>query len=48
MELTFPVRAPLYPGAQDVNPIRVMTQSSEGKAPEVNEMSFIMPYKPGP
>jgi len=46
VETTFAVRAPIFPGATDVNPIRVMTQSSDGKAPEANEMSFIMPYKP--
>jgi cytochrome c oxidase accessory protein FixG len=43
LELIFGVRAPSFPGAQDVNPIRVMTQSSDQKKPEANEMSFIMP-----
>ena len=46
VEVTFEVRAPIFPNATDVNPIRVMTQSSDGKSPEASEMSFIMPYKP--
>jgi len=43
LELTFPLRAPVFPGSQDVNPIRIMTQSSDQKKPEASELSFIMP-----
>lgn len=46
VEQIFAIRAPLFPGATDVNPIRVMTQSSDGKVAEASEMSFIMPYRP--
>ena len=45
-ECVFALRAPVFPGAQDVNPVRVMTQTSDGRAPETNELSFIMPYMP--
>jgi polyferredoxin len=48
LEQTFAIRAPRFPNAQDVNPIRVMTQSSDGKVPEVCEMSFIMPVPGAP
>lgn len=45
-ELIFPLRAPAFPGSQDVNPIRIMTQSSDQKTPEASDLSFIMPVPP--
>jgi polyferredoxin len=42
-ELTFPLRAPAFPGAQDVNPIRILAQSSDQGKPEAIELAFIMP-----
>jgi cytochrome c oxidase accessory protein FixG len=44
VERIFALRAPLFPGAQDVNPIKVMTQASDGKGAQASELSFIMPY----
>ena len=42
-EVMFSLRAPIFAGAQDVNPIRIMTQASDQGKPEVSELSFIMP-----
>ena len=36
---------PAWPGAQELNPITVLVQSSDRPAPEAYEMMFIMPTK---
>lgn len=45
LERTFDLAAAAWPGAQELNPIRVLVQSSDRSAPEVSEMMFIMPEK---
>jgi len=45
LETTFDLAAPVWPGAQELNPIRVLVQSSDRPEPEVSEMMFIMPEK---
>lgn len=43
LEQTFDIAAP--PGGQELNPIRVVIQSSDRGAPDAAEMNFIMPTK---
>lgn len=45
VEDTVDLRAPRWPGAQDVNQIRIMAQPSNAKSPDISEMTFIMPSK---
>ena len=45
LERIFDISAPVWPGAQELNPVRVMIQSSDAKASDAAEMMFIMPTK---
>jgi len=45
VERTMDLAAPAWPGAQELNPIKVLVQSSDRPAPEAYEMMFIMPTK---
>ncbi len=45
LERTFDLTAKAWPGAQELNPIQVLAQSSDQSNPEVSEMMFIMPAK---
>jgi len=45
LERTFDLAAAPWPGAQELNPVRVLAQSSDRSSPVVSEMMFIMPVK---
>ncbi|MDE3245762.1 MAG: 4Fe-4S binding protein, partial [Acidobacteriota bacterium] len=44
-ETTVELRAPRWPGAQDVNPFRILAQPTDSKSPDVSELTFILPDK---
>ncbi len=48
IETTVELRAPRWPGAQDVNPFKILAQASDSKSPDVSELTFIMPAKGSP
>jgi hypothetical protein len=45
LERTFDLAAAPWPGAQELNPIQVLAQSSDQSSPEASEMMFIMPNR---
>jgi hypothetical protein len=45
LERTFDLSAAPWPGAQELNPVRVLAQSSDRSSPMASEMMFIMPVK---
>jgi cytochrome c oxidase accessory protein FixG len=45
LEDTVNLLVPNWPGAQDVNQIRVLAQPSNARTPEITELTFIMPAK---
>lgn len=46
LERTFDLSAAPWPGARELNPIKVLAQSSDRSSPMVSEMMFIMPVQP--
>lgn len=44
-ETTVELRAPRWPGAQDVNPFNILAQTTDSKSPDVSELTFILPDK---
>lgn len=45
LESNFDITAPVWDGSQELNPIRVLSQSSDQGAPEASDMMFIMPAR---